>query len=317
MYGRQVTHFVRKSEWDESVRHKNEREANKTKWEDDHPYEEWRAVKTAEAQEAGQDTESDNTSKYAWSQENPYRAGYSSERLSDYQPFDKTSVFYDEMLAEVHAQIKKWNRVSVIIQGLYDRTSVLHPHPPVRAWEQDSFAANIELVYDGERTIYAGEKPDFEKYRADGLRFLKSYCVTIGQQDAWLEREVDKERARRRNDYRSAYRDRDVPSWWKPDGDKGPGFIAQVVDIRKGEAGYRWQRNRKRASWKTQDQMIEGSIRVPIEKLFNVTAYRPGDYRQFFEDPRTREEYLQWANLLLSAEEWHAGNKKPRWKDET
>jgi hypothetical protein len=35
--------------------------------------------------------------------------------------------------------------------------------------------------------------------------------------------------------------------------------------------------------------------------------YKPGDYKRFYTDPRTREQYLQWAPLLLAAEEYHAG----------
>jgi len=49
---------------------------------------------------------------------------------------------------------------------------------------------------------------------------------------------------------------------------------------------------------------------VPADKLFNVSAYKIGDYKQFFLDPRTRAEYLRWAPMLLAAEEYHAGTKK-------
>jgi hypothetical protein len=38
-----------------------------------------------------------------------------------------------------------------------------------------------------------------------------------------------------------------------------------------------------------------------------VSAYKPGDFRQFFEDPRTRQEYLKWAPLMLTAEDYYAG----------
>jgi len=41
-----------------------------------------------------------------------------------------------------------------------------------------------------------------------------------------------------------------------------------------------------------------------------VSAYKPGDFRTFFADPRTRAEYLRWAPLLLEAEEYHAGNRE-------
>jgi hypothetical protein len=41
--------------------------------------------------------------------------------------------------------------------------------------------------------------------------------------------------------------------------------------------------------------------------LLNVSAYKPGDYKRFFSDPRTRKEYLKWAPLMLAAEDYHAG----------
>ena len=37
---------------------------------------------------------------------------------------------------------------------------------------------------------------------------------------------------------------------------------------------------------------------------------KPGDYKIFFSDPRTRENYIQWAPLLMAAEEYHAGHRK-------
>ena len=36
---------------------------------------------------------------------------------------------------------------------------------------------------------------------------------------------------------------------------------------------------------------------------------KPGDFKQFFADPRTRADYLEWAAYLLEAEEYHAGNR--------
>jgi hypothetical protein len=51
-------------------------------------------------------------------------------------------------------------------------------------------------------------------------------------------------------------------------------------------------------------------IKVSASRLLNVDAYTPGDYHQFFDDPRTRALYLKWAPLLLTAEDYHAGKRK-------
>ena len=46
-----------------------------------------------------------------------------------------------------------------------------------------------------------------------------------------------------------------------------------------------------------------------------MDAYTPGDYKQFYDDPRTRELYLKWAPLLLAAEDWHAEQAKEKKKN--
>jgi hypothetical protein len=60
----------------------------------------------------------------------------------------------------------------------------------------------------------------------------------------------------------------------------------------------------------------EGGLKTHFKcsdkKVLNVSAYTPGDFLQFYEDPRTRADYLQWAPLLLAAEDWHAAQAKKR-----
>jgi hypothetical protein len=51
-------------------------------------------------------------------------------------------------------------------------------------------------------------------------------------------------------------------------------------------------------------------MQAPKTQLLNVSTYQPGDFKQFYNDPRTRGDYLQWTPLLLEAEEWYAGNRK-------
>lgn len=79
---------------------------------------------------------------------------------------------------------------------------------------------------------------------------------------------------------------------------------------RARKAVFRWDKSaRSYYAYDPDDEdNISRKLIVPIDKLFNVSAYKPGDYLQFFVDPRTREQYLKWANCLLAAEEYHAGN---------
>jgi len=111
-----------------------------------------------------------------------------------------------------------------------------------------------------------------------------------------------KEGARRDSDYRwsrTEYR----PSKFRPDGDPGPGRFARVARVdRQGHVLYTWKKERK-----GDGPPVGRKYGCKVGRVLNVDAYQPGDYRQFFNDPRTREEYLEWAPLLLAAEEYKAG----------
>lgn len=68
---------------------------------------------------------------------------------------------------------------------------------------------------------------------------------------------------------------------------------------------FTWMRERRSGEdrW---DSKIRATVTVPFDRLFNISAYRPGDYKVFFKDPRTRERYLKWAPMLIAAENYYA-----------
>lgn len=239
--------------------------------------------------------------KHSWEDANPHHSNHS---IADdgWEPFDQTSVYFDEARKEIHDQVKSWNRIALIIQGLYDRSEIFHPHPPVSLATPRGFAEAIELVYDGTFVLEPGPAPDFEAYRRAGLEKLDGNSVTIGQKSAWLDREREAEERRRDGS------DRRV----SPSNDPGPGYVARVAkwNPKTRQATFRWLRGRRRGY--DEAYTIKASIAVDADDLFNVSAYVPGDYRRFYEDPRTRRQYLRWAPLLLTAEEWHAKNPKVR-----
>ena len=67
-------------------------------------------------------------------------------------------------------------------------------------------------------------------------------------------------------------------------------------------AVFTWEREAR--SWGRSP--ILQTLAVPATEMFNISAYKQGDFKQFFVDPRTREEYLKWAPLLLTAEDFLA-----------
>ena len=268
--------------------------------EEDEAKERERARKYAEADEE------DKWQWEAWRRQHRYSEGYT--------PFNKENVYYDEIAKYLADQVAKHNRLTLVLQGLLDRSMILHPHPPWALWTQAGFKTGLVLVYDSSRALHSGEKPDFEAYCARLNSAIRAGSVTIGQEDLWELAEGRKFRDRNPrigfNGLSGGYSDEEPRH--RPYGNPGPGFLAQVAKCssRTGRCTFEWERRRVKREWRDQSDFIPVSFTVEMARLFNVSAYKPGDFHMFFDDPRTREEYLEWAPLLLSAEEYHAGRMK-------
>jgi hypothetical protein len=235
------------------------------------------------------------------------------ERMSQWEPFNESSVRYDDIMKSISEQVRSYNRISLIIQGLFDRSMVLHPHLPAKTWSPEGFDQVIALVRDRDHALHHGDPPDFERYKARCNDQLTVGSITIGQDKYWRREEAKKENERRKRRGSSRYSEHELDEF-EPQDDSGPGFIARVTawSERLRRARYDWVKQRVRNRWRRTEytQQVPKSISVPEAFLFNISAYKPGDYRQFYVDPRTRAQYLKWAGTLLTAEEYHAGNLK-------
>jgi hypothetical protein len=232
----------------------------------------------------------------------------------EYKPFNQTNVFYDDISAELQAKLKKHNRIALVLQGILDRSPVFHPHPPWQIWTEAGFALALELVHDDSFALPSGPPPDFEAYRKRLNLQLRPGCVTIGQQDFWGRHEAEKENRRRESDHRTRGRNYEVHHY-SPYGNPGPGDLARPVHVNKvGKCTYAWSRERQvEKKWGQRiGEPIKVRFDVPSRKLLCADAYERGDFHQFFDDPRTRTDYLKWAPFLLEAEEYKAGNRKVR-----
>lgn len=291
MFANRVDTIITRDDYDVRVAEEKARKINSAQWKNENPQEAW--------QQANENRSYDFA--------NPYRKTHSSFNPSDWAPFDPSNVYFDDIAAKFEAEMKQHNRIALIIQGLFDRAEVLHPHPPVKVWSPSSFSASIELIYDASTVLHWGEAPDFEAYRQRCNALLGPDSIVIGQEVYWMEKEAEKECRRLDADYRvnSEYR----PTLFKPHGNPGPGYLARIAkwSPRARTAKFTWNRERRGGDWSTHGEPILTTISVPEERLFNVSAYRLGDYLQFFQDSRTRANYLKWAPMLLAAEEYHAG----------
>ena len=232
------------------------------------------------------------------------------EKSHQYEPFNRDNVFYDDISKYIHDEMTRHNRLVLVIQGLLDRSPILHPHPQWQLWTDGGFRQALELVYDDARALTTGAAPDFRVYQADVNGRLKPGDITVGQEDSWLRYEAAKEAERRRGSWR--YRgEHFTRTHFRPDGNPGPGKLARVlkVNFKLGLVTYQWLRER-RGNSRGGDNQIASTFTTKLRNVLNVSGYKMGDFMQFFADPRTRADYLQWAPFLLEAEEYYAGNRK-------
>lgn len=235
--------------------------------------------------------------------------GYSRRvECNRYHRWTPDSVYYDDISAFVADEVRKHNQLALVLQGLLDRSPIWNPHPAWQTYTGDGFEQAFELVYDDTRAMVTGDKPDFEAYRKRLNASLRKGSITVGQYEAWLEHEAEIENAKRAKSWR--HREGREYTRFKPYGDPGPGYVAEVVMVGK-RAMYRWHRERRSYRSFGANAALPRTFSCPVERVLNVSAYTPGDFKQFFNDPRTRADYRQWAPLLLDAEEYHAGNLKP------
>lgn len=288
LFAGKVDKIITKNEYDEIVREYKDKKKKYNQWLKDNPANTW------------------DKSKGSRDFSNPFRNYEYDFHHSEYRQFNPSDVYYDDILKVLSDEAKKYNRIALIIQGLFDRSEVLHPHPSVKMWTREGFDIAVKLVYDGDTSVlYGGEKPDFEVYRKKCNESITADSMCVGQELYWMKKEADKENKvqaskwRIKNPYHHAI--------YKPHNNSGPGYLSKVVSFKKRskQAIFRWHRERIVYSVFEKNDDIPCSITVPIYKLFNVDAYKIDDYKQFFQDPRTRAEYLKWAPMLLAAEEYH------------
>lgn len=268
----------------------------------------WEVMRDKQIEQARLRDEWEKANPNAHSFDNPHRESY-FDSYKGWHPVDPSSVYFDEASDHISAEMKRYNRVAVIIQGLFDRSPVLVPHGRVKVWDPESFMSAIELVYDATTLTY-GEAPDFEAYRTELNASIDENSIVTGQQDYWMRVEAKKENERRERDWRNRDRRNSHYRRFAPYGNPGPGLVSRMAEWkpRSRKATFRWEREKQ--GWRSYGETTGATVTVPAEELFNVSSYTVGDFKRFFADPRTRQDYLKWAPLMLAAEDYHAGKIK-------
>ena len=290
LFAGRLDRMMTKREFDSRIEEGEKQKAASDQWVLDNPRDTWEKANP----------------KKDWHYANPYRG----ERFtgSSWHPFDDSSVYFDEGMKKVQGEIKEYNRIAMVIQGLFDRTTTLHPHPPVKMWQPASFSSAVELIYDSSMVLHYGDAPDIQGYIDACNAKTTADSVMFGQELAWLEKEAERVNRITRDNWRISSDKKYYYKKFSPPGDNGPGRIAKMGSWkpRSKVATFNWQR--PRLKYVCGSEFLDVQISVPLDKLFNVCAYKLGDFKRFFADPRTREQYLSWAPMLLSAEDYHRGH---------
>jgi len=226
---------------------------------------------------------------------------YFGQRES-YELLNHDSVYYDDAMAFMDEETKRYNRLAMIIQGIFDRSEMLHPHPEVKVWQEESFNRSVKLIYDASANLYQGKEPDIDAYMEENRKHFNKDSVFFGQENKWLKDMAAKENSRRDRSYRHDRDQRDLETY-EPDGNRGPTTVSRPE---------RWQKKSRSAlfSWYRERLIYDRWNREPIrttctisEKyLFDLTQYKRNDYKIFLGDPRTREKYLEWSGQLIMGE---------------
>jgi hypothetical protein len=171
-------------------------------------------------------------------------------------------------------------------------------------WTQEGFRAAIELHYDMSQALTGGAPPDFDAYREKLNESIGVGSKTVGQAAVYarfVREQKEEQKYTRRHDYGS-----------------GPGVVAEIAEWkpRARMAVFRWNQNTQ-LDWGVKSPTKPRRFDVAADELLNIDAYTPGDFRQFYDDPRTRAEYAKWAYHLLLAEEYYAGNVDDRGRPQT
>lgn len=236
--------------------------------------------------------------KSSWGKGGPTGEDYKS--WIETTTIDPDHLDYDKHAEERMGEIYKYNRVMFLLQGLLDRSKVFSPHPPINLSDDEHIEQFFKAVYDEEDGLPSHNPPDYDRYRAS----LNALLVTGNYVWSRWHPEEDYD-----TNYRTSYRSLKYHRR-RPD-------ICRVTSIKRdrsmvrvswawGEA-YGWKPNPEKKGWlKWTSYQVERMKHtwIPMEQVFNITAYCTGDYKPFLCDAYQKGRYLRWAPQMLDGELW-------------
>jgi hypothetical protein len=249
--------------------------------------------------------EIENPDNFPCGPSNPHRSYRTTFSNGEWDLLTPDYLYYDDAMRVIADEVKQYNRISTIIQGLFDRTEIMHPCNKMRMWVAEEFEQNIQLVYDASNVLDCGDAPDFEEYRKHCNATMNKNSMLVGQWRLWQKHEAQKQYDKLQRTDRYGHWDFDPSDkFFTPEGNNGPRMVMGMsrYNAKGKKASFKWKR--EKLTGERWGEMIDAGVTVDATQCLNVDAYQLGDFRKFFSDPRTRQNYLKWAPLLMAAEEY-------------
>lgn len=209
----------------------------------------------------------------------------------------KQSIKFDDHIKEQDILMKKYNRIFIFIQGLLDRSTIFHPHPGIKLSKEEYMIRYIKCIRDEEDGL-PNKIVTWEEYKNQKNKSLKKGCKVWSK---WIPKHIEE------YEYNKYHR------WtqWELEIKNRPN-LCEVVGMKRDKTQVKiiWQTEYwKPGYWDYMGKWVdyEDKIRnrylwVPIEEVFNLTAYQKDEYKMFLCDRSLNGNYLEWAPQLLTAE---------------
>ena len=213
--------------------------------------------------------------------------------LDSYSLMNEDNYFFDDLKRISWQKYKRQNDLAVLIQGVLDR-STFFGYTKANLFK-DGYEDKIKLVHDKDKGLYDGDMPDFKSFIKKCNVNSKAGDLFVGQQALWAQKEREKQQVDRFYDTISM--PKILPAY-------------KITNKRDGSTVviFRWETDR---DWYSQ---AKSSTRVhrfecDIRELMNISHYKLGDCKPFAGDPRCRDLYPKWGDLIMTAERHHQKHK--------
>jgi len=228
---------------------------------------------------------------------------------------------YDEHVGKLDDAIKHYNRIIILLQGIFDRTDMFMPHIGVKLTKNEHMDKWVKCCRDEEDGL-PSNKVNWKDYRDQMNKTVRKGKKVWSK---WFPDTYGEYR-----NYNANFKTYTMPEQEVTQRPR----VCEVTAVRRDRSevrisfeAKRWVRGRWASyTWvDSHEKVVKRGVWVPMEAVFNVSDYNMGDYKMFLCDRALQGAYLKWAEPLLTAEDEkrkeqgrdvEPKSKKPGWRKE-